>query len=76
MEQAQEYRLETLKFVENRLGLDALGTSVTTTNAVIKSFDVIGDALREDCTIGKQMLSQDKRSKPEPLPRTEKNIHE
>ena len=50
---ATEYRSDTLRFVKNRLGLDPPGVLVTTRNAVINSFDIIGDALREGCTIGK-----------------------
>ncbi|KAJ5612617.1 terpenoid synthase [Penicillium lagena] len=49
-ELGQEYRAETLDFVRSRLGLDESKTLWQSSNEVINSFDVIGDALRESCS--------------------------
>ncbi|CAD6568591.1 MAG: hypothetical protein ASARMPRED_001869 [Alectoria sarmentosa] len=48
---AQKYRSDTLNSVQNYLGLDARGEAPTTIDNVIRSFQVIGDTLRDDCTI-------------------------
>ena len=52
-ELARKYRDETVRFVRTRLGLDGTEPAFTTGIAVIDSFDVIGEALRKSCSIGK-----------------------
>ncbi|MCJ1293100.1 hypothetical protein MMC34_004653 [Xylographa carneopallida] len=47
---AQEFRSETLRYIKNRLGLDTSAEFLKTSDPVIKSFDIIGDALRESYT--------------------------
>lgn len=47
---AQLYRSETLRFIESSLGLS--NNTSTTSNRVIRSFKIIGDALRESLTLG------------------------
>ncbi|MCJ1280709.1 hypothetical protein MMC26_000026 [Xylographa opegraphella] len=49
---AQKFRSETLTYIKNRLGLDTSGEFLKTSDPVIKSFDMIGDALRESYTRG------------------------
>lgn len=52
-ELGQEYRAETLDFVKSRLGLDGSKALWQSKNEIINSFDYIGDALRESCSLGK-----------------------
>ncbi|MCJ1417265.1 hypothetical protein MMC32_003607 [Xylographa parallela] len=47
---AQEFRSETLRYIKNRLGLDTSADFLKTSDPVIKSFDIIGNALRESYT--------------------------
>ena len=53
LDMADEYRSNTLLFVQGCLGLDDGEKAPTTIDAVIHSFKPIGDALREDCSAGK-----------------------
>ena len=50
---AQKYRDKTIKFVRSRLGIDNTNAISTTGNAVIDSFDVIGEAMQKSCSIGR-----------------------
>ena len=48
---AQKYREETLKIARSRLGLDEIKIP-RSGDAIIDSFDGIGEALRESCSVG------------------------
>ncbi len=52
LELAQNYRDGTLKFVRSCLGLDGSVEALPTGNAVIDSFDIIGEALQKYCSMG------------------------
>ena len=49
---AGEYRDKTVELVRSRLGLDSTNAISTTGNAVIDSFDVIGEAMQKSCSMG------------------------
>ncbi|KAK4694310.1 hypothetical protein P7C71_g3253, partial [Lecanoromycetidae sp. Uapishka_2] len=49
-------KLETRDFVEDCLGLNDSGRVAKATNAVVASFNVVGDALRESLTMSTAMV--------------------
>ena len=55
-DRAQVFKIEILGYIQARLGLCIPKKPFTTTNPIIKSFDVIGDAMRKICTLGKTVI--------------------